>query len=89
MVDATVFIEVSGGVCPLTPWENALRQGAGEAGYTGGFIDQIYHYVLPVIYPAGLTHEAQFLIGAGVLALNSVLYGRWLLRNGRRGIAGS
>ena len=71
---------------PLTPWENALRQAAGEAGYAGRFIDQ---YVLPVIYPAGLTHEAQFLIGAGVLALNSVLYGRWLLRNGRRGIAGS
>lgn len=76
-----VFIEVTGGVCPLTPWENALRQGAGEAGYTGGFIA---HYVLPVIYPAGLTHEVQFLIGAGVLALNSVLYGRWLLRNRRR-----
>jgi len=77
-----VFIEVTGGVCPLTPWENALRQGAGEASYAGGFID---HYVLPVIYPAGLTREVQLLIGAGVLALNSVLYGRWLLRNRRRG----
>ncbi len=26
-----VFIEVSGGVCPLTPIENALRRAAGIA----------------------------------------------------------
>lgn len=77
-----VFIEITGGVCPLTHWENALRQAAGEAGYTEGFID---HSVLPVIYPAGLTREGQYLIGAGVLALNGVLYGRWLLRYRRRG----
>ena len=77
-----VFIEVTGGVCPLTPWENALRQGAGAAGYAGGFIE---HYMLPVIYPTGLTREVQYLIGAGVLALNSVFYGRWLLRYRRRG----
>jgi hypothetical protein len=80
-----VFIEVTGGVCPLTPWENALRHGAGEAGYAGGFID---HYVLPLIYPTGLTREVQFLIGAGVWALNSILYGRWLLRYWRRGGSG-
>ena len=68
--------------------ERPAARGRGSGLYRS-FIDQIDQYVLPVIYPAGLTHEAQFLIGAGVLALNSVLYGRWLLRNGRRGIAGS
>jgi hypothetical protein len=75
------FIEFTGGVCPLTPWENALRQLAGEAGYTGGFID---HYLWPVIYPAGLTREMQYLLGAGVLALNGALYGRLLMRWRRR-----
>jgi hypothetical protein len=27
------FIEISAGMCPLTPLENAWRQAAGEAGY--------------------------------------------------------
>ena len=29
-----VFIELSGGVCPLTPLENDLRGAAGSAGYS-------------------------------------------------------
>ena len=46
------WLEFTGAICPLTPLENALRVRAGEAGYAGGFID---HYLVPVIYPAGLT----------------------------------
>jgi polyferredoxin len=30
-------------VCPLTTWENALRQRAGQATYGGGFIANILH----------------------------------------------
>jgi hypothetical protein len=52
-----VFIELSGGLCPLTPLENMLRRAAGTSGYSGGFIE---HYLIPVIYPAGLSHARVF-----------------------------
>jgi len=75
------FVEFTGTICPLTPWENALRRRAGDAGYDGGFIE---HYLLPVLYPAGLTPQIQWLLGALVVALNVVIYLRvFRRRNGR------
>lgn len=72
------YVELSGAVCPLTPLENMLRAAAGESGYSGGFIE---HYLLPAIYPLGLTRELQCWLGAGVVVLNLALYGvvawRW------------
>lgn len=65
------WIEFSAGICPLTPLENRLRQAGGEAGYTGGFIE---HYLLPLIYPAGLTPRLQLVLGGLVLAVNLVAY---------------
>jgi Protein of Unknown function (DUF2784) len=67
------YVEFTATICPLTPWENALRLRAGEAGYDGGFIE---HYLVPVIYPAGLTPRMQLLLGAFVVALNVVIYAR-------------
>jgi hypothetical protein len=64
-------IELSGGVCPLTPLENALRRTAGEAGYASGFIE---HYLLPLIYPAALTREVQIALGLFVLLANVLVY---------------
>jgi hypothetical protein len=66
------FIELSGGICPLTPLENTLRDLAGQAGYQGGFID---HYLTSWIYPDGLTRSVQISIGIAVLALNLAVYG--------------
>jgi len=72
-----LWIETSGGICPLTPLENSLRHAAGEGGYSGGFIE---HYVGGVIYPAGLTRTAQW-VAAGVLAvINAVPYGLMIRR---------
>lgn len=68
------FIELSGGICPLTPLENAWRQAAGEAGYAGSFIE---HYLLPIIYPAGLTRDIQYGLAAVVIVVNVAIYG-WL-----------
>ena len=65
------FIEFTGGICPLTPLENALRERAGDAGYTGSFVD---HYLLPVIYPAGLTPQVQVVLGFTVVVLNLLVY---------------
>ena len=66
-------------MCPLTWLELRLRARAGEAGYGGGFIE---HYVVSLIYPAGLDRATQVLLGAAVLLLNAALYA-WLWR--RRG----
>ncbi|QQX84265.1 DUF2784 domain-containing protein [Cupriavidus necator] len=72
-----VLIEWSGGICPLTPLENTLRQAAGQAGYSGGFVER---YLLPLIYPAGLTPAVQLWLGAVVLALNVAVYALWWRR---------
>jgi hypothetical protein len=77
-----VWIEASGGVCPLTPLENSLRRAAGQAGYSGGFID---HYLGGVIYPAGLTRQTQWLVAGALLLINLVAYGLIIRRARRRG----
>jgi len=75
------FIEFSGGVCPLTPLENDLRAAAGLDYYSGDFVAA---YLFPVLYPEGLTREAQFLAGGAVLTINAVAYGWLLWRSSRR-----
>lgn len=64
-------IELLGGICPLTPLENHLRRLAGEQGYDRGFVE---HYVVGLLYPAGLTPGAQLVLGAIVLAVNALVY---------------
>ena len=64
-------IEIAGGICPLTPLENRLRELAGQAGYDGGFIE---HYLLAWLYPDGLTHEIQVALGVAVLVINVAIY---------------
>ena len=66
-----VLIEYVGWVCPLTPLENGLRARAGEAGYSGGFIE---HYLLPALYPAHLTSSARWVLGSIALAVNVAAY---------------
>lgn len=70
-------IEFMGFVCPLTPLEVTLRQRGGEAGYAGGFIE---HYITAAIYPAGLTRQVQFILGAALVGLNVVVYAVWWTR---------
>jgi hypothetical protein len=76
-----LWIEWSGWICPLTPLENQLRERAGEAGYAGGFIE---HYIIPMLYPPGLTREVQWVLGAGLLAINAVAYARLLVKSRTR-----
>ncbi|MCJ2370317.1 DUF2784 domain-containing protein [Pseudomonas sp. RGM 3321] len=63
--------------CPLTPLENTLRSTAGEQGYDGGFVE---HYLIPLIYPAGLTPGIQLWLGGIVLLVNVSVYGLLLMR---------
>lgn len=73
------MIEFSGWICPLTPLENWLRQEGGAAGYRSDFIAQ---YLLPVLYPEGLTRKVQIALGIFVIAFNLVTYS-WVLRRGK------
>ena len=72
-----VYISVTGGLCPLTNLEKYLRISAGQAGYSGGFIE---YWLLGIIYPAGLTREIQYLLAAGLVLLNLIIYGLLLYR---------
>ncbi|WP_348523034.1 DUF2784 domain-containing protein [Endozoicomonas sp. G2_2] len=76
------YVSLAGQVCPLTPIEQQWRIAAGQRGYDGGFID---HYLMAVIYPAGLTREVQIAIGIAVIGCNIVLYGLAVARRRRAG----
>lgn len=69
------LVEFAGLICPLTPLENRLRLAGGSAAYRGDFIQ---HYLIPVLYPAGLTREIQILLGTFVVLINAGCYG-WIV----------
>lgn len=73
-------IEFTGGICPLTPLEIWLREQTSQQGYREDFLS---HYLLPALYPDGLTREMQLLLGLIVLAINLSVYG-WLWRQSQR-----
>ena len=64
-------ISFKGGICPLTPLENYLRQVAGTAGYEQGFVE---YYLIPIIYPSNLTSNIQIMLGIFVLLINLCIY---------------
>ena len=66
-----VLIEFFGWICPLTYLENYLRELANINRYETSFIQ---HYLLPVIYPPGLTVDIQILLGVFVIVMNLVIY---------------
>jgi hypothetical protein len=71
------YIELAGGLCPLTTIEVGLRRMAGDAGYSGSFIE---HYLLPIIYPAGLTRDIQIWLAGFVILINVAVYSRLVYR---------
>ena len=69
---AVLGVNLLGIACPLTELEQALRVGAGEARYAGGFLE---HYVLQ---PLGLRQSApgvQLGIYAVAVLPNALAYG--------------
>jgi hypothetical protein len=73
-------IEFGGWICPLTPLENWLRVRGGQTAYQGDFVAR---YIVPVIYPEGLTRDAQLVLGGLVIAINGLVYW-WVFRRHRR-----
>ena len=75
-----LLLELNGWLCPLTPLENWLRRQAGSSGYRQGFIE---HYLVPLVYPAGLDRRAQLILAGLLLLANALIYG-WVYRLHRR-----
>jgi len=75
-----VYVAAMARVCPLTPLEVALRGRAGQVGYHGGFVE---HYLLPVLYPGGLTRGILAAEAVFVVVVNVALYA-WVWRARRR-----
>ena len=65
------IVELSGWICPLTYMENHLRRLSGEAWYNVSFIEQ---YLVPLLYPLGLTRHIQLVFGLTMLLLNLAVY---------------
>jgi hypothetical protein len=75
-------VELTERVCPLTLLENELRRRAGLDPYSSDFAAR---YVLPLLYPDGLTRTTQFLIGLAVVGINLLVYGwAWRVRTKAR-----
>ena len=74
------LVEFRGAECPLTPLEQRARAMAGDQSYTGGFVE---HYVMPVMYPVGLTPTIQFWLGLFVVAVNLAVYAFVIARSRR------
>ena len=73
------YVELTSRICPLTVWENDLRRLAGEGGFSESFVER---YLLPVIYPAGLTQDIQLTLAAFVVIVNLAVYA-WVLNRVR------
>jgi hypothetical protein len=77
-----VLIEFTGWICPLTPLENQLRRRHGQEPFEADFIA---HYVLPALYPDGLTRSDQLFLGGLALAINAAIY-TLIVRTRRRSL---
>jgi hypothetical protein len=75
------YAEFSATICPLTPLENHFRQRADLGSYDGGFVER---YLMPVLYPAGLTPQHQVWLGGVVVVVNAIVYAAVLVRAHRR-----
>lgn len=64
-------VEYTGWICPLTPIENILRTMAGQSTRASDFIGR---YLLPLMYPEGLTRNIQILLGTLVVLVNVTIY---------------
>lgn len=66
-----IFAELFQRICPLTFLENWLRSRGGGEAYRGDFVA---HYIIPVLYPEGLTPRIQVMLGTFIFVTNVMLY---------------
>ena len=65
------YIMFTHAACPLTHLENWLLHKASLATYSEGFIQ---HYIIPIVYPIGLSKDLQIYLGITLIVLNIIIY---------------
>ena len=75
-----ITVELTGGVCPLTPLEQWLLMQGGQMGYQGAFLT---HYLSPFLYPSGLTVDWQTFLASLTAVVNMLGY-YYVWRFGRK-----
>lgn len=71
------LVELQGWTCPLTPLEHHFRRAGGRHSAAPDFID---HYIMPLVYPPGLSRQGQIILGLLVVVINAFIYGYFLRR---------
>ena len=66
------YIELTHSICPLTYLENWFLHKANLTTYSEGFIQ---NYLVPVVYPEGLTKDLQIYLGITLIVINIIIYG--------------
>ena len=69
-----ITVELTGGVCPLTPLEQWLLRQGGQMDYQSAFLT---HYLSPPLYPTGLTVDGQLFLASFAVGVN--LFGYYLI----------
>ncbi len=70
------LVNLASWTCPLTPLERTLRERAGRAGYSGGFVE---HYIGKVVYPRGMPRQMELIAGVSIVVWNALVYAYLLL----------
>ena len=67
----SLIVNLVSWTCPLTPLEKSLRAQAGQAEYSGGFVQ---HYVGRMVYPLGMPRQMELIAGVSILVWNALVY---------------
>ena len=67
-----IYIELTNSICPLTHLENWFLYKGELTTYSNNFIN---NYLIPIIYPEGLTNEIQIYLGISLIVINILIYG--------------
>ena len=67
-----IYIELTHSVCPLTYLENWFLKKANSTEYFESFIQ---NYLVPIVYPLGITDNLQTRLGISLIAINIIIYG--------------
>ena len=67
-----IYIELTNSFCPLTYLENWFLYKGELTTYSNNFIN---NYLIPIIYPEGLTNEIQIYLGISLIVINILIYG--------------
>jgi len=83
MIGLVVFETVFDLPCPLTVWEDQLRQAAGQTVQQGSFIGRFIHNLIFYDFPPWVFTVAYCVFGAVVLGTLILIPPRWRGTSGR------